>query len=147
MDDYADEKKEVISKQGASFPYSKGMWLICQLVAAINPHDLDALDEHLPLSKFTLDNILGRKTSSQEYQYYFQHCPASAQYQQWYPRLLTEETFTKAILSSNSPHQAYSAMAQSNFNPGLWQGSANPSQNQQAQYMTYAPPESFGYKR
>jgi hypothetical protein len=36
----------------------QGMWLLSNLVAAINPHDLDALDENVPFTKFTLDGRL-----------------------------------------------------------------------------------------
>ena len=37
-----------------------GYWIICQLVSAINPTDLDAIDENMPFTKSTLDNVLGR---------------------------------------------------------------------------------------
>lgn len=71
LDDYVSECKEVNHDQGPAFPYSKGMWLICNLVAAICPQDLDAIDESTPFSKFTLGNILGRKLTEQEYGHYF----------------------------------------------------------------------------
>jgi hypothetical protein len=60
LDDYHDEKAEVMEDQGKAFPYTKGYWIISQLVAAINPNDLDAIDESLPFTKATLDNLLGR---------------------------------------------------------------------------------------
>ena len=47
------------------------MHLVCQLVAAFNPDDLDALDESAPLTKSTLDNLLGYVTQPQEYKHYF----------------------------------------------------------------------------
>ena len=47
------------------------MWLLSNLVAAINPHDLDALDENVPFTKYTLDSLLGVTTSYADYKYYF----------------------------------------------------------------------------
>ena len=79
LDDYHDEKEEVIADQGIAFPFTKGYWIISQLVAAINPDDLDAIDENLPFTKATLDNLLGRVHTPQVrmiyyyyYYYYFQ---------------------------------------------------------------------------
>lgn len=60
IDDYRDEKAEVMEDQGKGFPYTKGYWIINQLISCINPYDLDAIDENLPFSKATLDDILGR---------------------------------------------------------------------------------------
>ena len=71
LDDFEDEKAEVLNDQGPAFPYSKGMWLISLLVAVINPDDLDAIDEDTPFSKMTLDNLLGVTTTPQEYKHYF----------------------------------------------------------------------------
>ena len=68
VDDFLDEKDEVVKKQGEAFPYSRGLWILSQLVASINPFDLDALDENLPFTKFTLDNILGRQLNPNEYE-------------------------------------------------------------------------------
>jgi len=42
-DDYDEELKEVRGDQGESFPYSKGLYLICLLTAAMHPHDLGNL--------------------------------------------------------------------------------------------------------
>jgi hypothetical protein len=50
----------VVEDQGKAFPYTKGYWIISQLISCINPYDLDAIDENLPFSKATLDDILGR---------------------------------------------------------------------------------------
>jgi hypothetical protein len=47
--------------------------LICQLVAAMNPDDLDAMDESIPFTKFTLDNLLGIVSNDESYQHYFDH--------------------------------------------------------------------------
>lgn len=70
-DDFHDEAREVLQDQGGAFPFTKGFHLVCQLVGAMNPDDLDALDEAVPLTKWTLDNLLGVQTSEQEYNRYF----------------------------------------------------------------------------
>ena len=44
-DDFADEREEVLNDQGMALPFTKGFYLVCQLVAAMNPDDLDAMDE------------------------------------------------------------------------------------------------------
>lgn len=77
-DDFNDEAKEVYKDQGAALPYSKGFHLICQLVAAMNPDDLDAMDESIPFTKFTLDNLLGVVNNDASYQHYFD-CYVKAQ--------------------------------------------------------------------
>jgi hypothetical protein len=74
LDDYHDEKTEVLEDQGKAFPYTKGYWIISQLVAAINPEDLDAIDENLPFTKATLDNLLGRVHTPQVF---LSLCPPS----------------------------------------------------------------------
>jgi len=40
----------------------------------MNPNDLDALDQHAPLSKPTLYSILGHVTTAGDYESYFDHC-------------------------------------------------------------------------
>lgn len=72
-DDFADEAAEVLRDQGAALPYTKGFHLICQLVAAMNPDDLDAMDESVPFTKATLDNLLGVQHNEQSYRHYFDH--------------------------------------------------------------------------
>ena len=71
FDDYQDESREVLQDQGKAFPYSFGLHLVAQIVAAFNPHDLDAMDESLPFTKKVLDNLLGYQSSPEEYRYYF----------------------------------------------------------------------------
>ena len=71
FDDYHDEAQEVLKDQGKAFPYTFGMHLVGQLVAAFNPKDLDALDESAPLAKVTLDNLMGYQAQPQEYKHYF----------------------------------------------------------------------------
>ena len=46
--------------------------MICQLVAALNPDDLDAMDECIPFTKFTLDNMLGFVSNDESYAHYFE---------------------------------------------------------------------------
>mmetsp|Transcript_23161 Transcript_23161/g.54762 ORF Transcript_23161/g.54762 Transcript_23161/m.54762 type:complete len:432 (+) Transcript_23161:161-1456(+) len=70
-DDYGDESREVRLDQGEALPYTRGFWLICQLVAAMNPDDLDAMDESVPFTKNTLDNLLGIRHNEESYRYYF----------------------------------------------------------------------------
>jgi hypothetical protein len=74
------------------------MWLVCQLVAAIFPYDLDAVAENLPFSKYTLDNLLGRTHYPEEYRYYFERHPHSSLYIDDYHRLLTEHTNSRVII-------------------------------------------------
>lgn len=76
LDDFNDEKEEVLHDQGPTFPFSKGFWFLCNLVAAINPDDLDALDESAPFTKGTMENLMGRALSQQEYNQYFAEHPA-----------------------------------------------------------------------
>merc|ERR1719162_2678923 len=71
MKDFGDESREVLGDQGEALPYTRGFWLICQLVAAMNPDDLDAMDESVPFTKQTLDNLLGIQHNEQSYRYYF----------------------------------------------------------------------------
>lgn len=71
-DDFNDEAKEVLRDQGQVLPFSKGFHLICQLVAAMNPDDLDAMDESVPFTKFTLDNLLGIVHNEESYRHYFE---------------------------------------------------------------------------
>ncbi|GKY92147.1 hypothetical protein MPSEU_000186000 [Mayamaea pseudoterrestris] len=70
-DDFADEAAEVMRDQGAALPYTRGFHLICQLVAAMFPEDLDAMDESVPFTKTTLDNLLGIQTNEESYRQYF----------------------------------------------------------------------------
>jgi hypothetical protein len=70
-DDFADEAAEVLLDQGEALPYTKGFYLVCALVAAMNPEDLDAMDESVPFTKATLDNLLGIENSEENYKHYF----------------------------------------------------------------------------
>ena len=79
-DDYQDEAAEVLRDQGPALPYTKGFHIICTLVAAMNPDDLDAMDESVPFTKSTLDNLLGVQHNEESYKYYFD-CFVKAQSQ------------------------------------------------------------------
>jgi hypothetical protein len=70
-DDFKEEGLEVLRDQGVALPYTKGFHLICTLVAAMNPDDLDAMDESVPFTKNTLDNLLGIQHPEESYKYYF----------------------------------------------------------------------------
>jgi len=71
LDDFAAEAKEVYKDQGEAIPFTKGFYLICQLVGSMNPDDLDAMDESVPFTKYTLDNLLGVTLNDQTYKHYF----------------------------------------------------------------------------
>ncbi len=71
IDDFGDELKEVLKDQGPAFPFTFGFWLITQLCAALNPNDLDKLDENIPFTKKSLEKLMGRELSLNEYRYYF----------------------------------------------------------------------------
>eukprot|EP00980_Cylindrotheca_fusiformis_P030405 scaffold24770_cov142-Cylindrotheca_fusiformis.AAC.3 len=77
-DDYKDEAEEVMRDQGAALPFTRGFHLIAQLVAAMNPDDLDAMDESVPFTKATLDNLLGIEHNEESYRHYF-NCYQEAQ--------------------------------------------------------------------
>lgn len=75
LPDFRDEQIEVRNDQGNVFPYSRGMWLLCNIAAAINPDDLDAMDQHPPFTKKTLENLMGRGMTESEYSQYFNSHP------------------------------------------------------------------------
>jgi len=77
-DDFHDEANEVLRDQGAALPFSMGFYIVCSLVAAMNPDDLDAMDENVPFTKTTLDNLLGVEHNQEMYRHYF-NCFIEAQ--------------------------------------------------------------------
>ena len=92
LQNFRAEQLEVLNDQGPAFPYSEPMWLLCTLTAAMNPNDLDALDQHAPLSKPTLDNILGHVTTLQSYNSYWDSHPnATWLFTEDYQALLTAD--------------------------------------------------------
>lgn len=133
LDDFEDEKEEVRHDQGPSFPFSRGFWLLCQLVAAINPDDLDAMDESKPFTKYTLDSLMGRTTTDAEYKYYWDNHPTARQYNSYFQRFATEKTVARVIiphsaaapLQSSVPNPAYAPYKTGG--PALWNATQNPS--------------------
>lgn len=71
LDDYNSEKEEILKDQGAALPYSYGLYLVSSLVAAMNPRDLDALDESTPIRRSVLNEIYGIQYSEPQYRQYF----------------------------------------------------------------------------
>lgn len=102
IDDFNDEKDQVKKAQGPVFPYSRGMWLISLLVAAINPDDLDALDESTPLTKKTIDDLLGRVTADIEYQTYFNGTKDAHKYAHLIGQFRRTDLIAKDILNPRS---------------------------------------------
>jgi len=100
-DDYGDERREIEKAQGPAFPYSRGLWLISQLVAAICPDTLDAMDENIPLSRYTMDEILGRKMVPEEYEYYFLNQPHAVLYVDKYNQLLNDNRHASKCISKS----------------------------------------------
>ncbi|KAL7427841.1 hypothetical protein ACHAXM_001025 [Skeletonema potamos] len=114
FDDYLDEAREVLRDQGSAFPYSFGLHLVAQIVAAFNPHDLDAMDESVPFTRSTLNDLLGYQSSPEEYRYYFD-CFIAAQkklplksFQQAFVRQLPSlcNDFLSAATSADIPAAA-----------------------------------------
>jgi hypothetical protein len=66
-----DEAAEISKDQGVALPFTYGFYLVCCLVAAMNPDDLDAMDESVPFTKTTLDNLLGIESNEASYKHYF----------------------------------------------------------------------------
>jgi hypothetical protein len=110
VDDFGDEAREVKKDQGDAFPYTKGLWLLSNLVAAISPNDLDALDENVPLTKFTLDDLMGRVHSAAEYDYYFAHNKHGKQFKKFKERFATEQVHSISIIPKSDRKKSCSIM-------------------------------------
>lgn len=76
LDDYGDESKECFKKQGPTFPFRRGFWLVAHLIAAICPL-LDKMDESEPYRKEELCELFGRVFNDQEYASYRQSHPSA----------------------------------------------------------------------
>ncbi len=98
LDDFISERREVEHDQGPTFPYSRGFWLLSMLVAAINPDDLDALDESIPFTLGTMNNLLGRKLTPPEYAEYWNKNPNSSKYQHLYSQFQREDLVSSQIV-------------------------------------------------
>jgi hypothetical protein len=92
---------EVCNSQGDVFPYTKGLWLVSNLIAAINTNDLDAMDESVPFTKYTLDELFGRCHTNGEYEMYFNANPNSKKYHNIYDRFLNENCHAFRIVEQN----------------------------------------------
>lgn len=140
LDDFLSERKEVLKDQGPGFPFSRGFWLICQLVAAINPNDLDALDESYPLTRKTMNDLLGRQLSPQEYFKYFDANPNAKKFRPLYNEFLREDILAKDIIRNTTPGQP---MMQGAGQPGMWAQQQPPAQ----QYYPSAPNAQAMYRK
>lgn len=69
--DYETEKENVRMAQGDAFPYTLGLYKICRFIGALYPDTLDAIDDPIPFTRWTLSIILGREVSVEEYIDYF----------------------------------------------------------------------------
>lgn len=71
-DDDVTEAAEMRKNHGPGFPIpiSQAFLDLCALLAPICP-DLDALDEPVPLTKYTIENILNQKISNETYRSYW----------------------------------------------------------------------------
>jgi hypothetical protein len=73
---------------------------MCLLVGAINPNDLDAMDDSRPFTKFTLENVMGRGLTPQEYYRYWSEHPTSREYD--YNRFATEQKHAADLIRVDS---------------------------------------------
>jgi hypothetical protein len=90
LQNFDAERLEVLNDQGPWFPYSRSVWLICSLAAALNPNDLDAIDQHAPLSMTIINMFLGRDATMTEYEGYFiQHPNATWLFKEDYQLFLS----------------------------------------------------------
>lgn len=103
IDDFKSESKEVAQDQGPAFPFSKGFWLLCQLCAAINPTDLDALDESTPFTKKTMNELLGRMITPEDYYQYWINNPNARKYSNLYQQFSRDDLVARQIV--NMPGQ------------------------------------------
>jgi hypothetical protein len=145
IDDYIAEKAEVLNDQGPAFPYTRGLWLVSQLVAAVNPHDLDAMDESLPFSKYTLDELLGRKHTDEEYKYYFDRNPHSKMYGDKYFDMLRVHGHCRQVVSVQEQGRREAAAGYVNGQSMRQQSSGSVGSAPHPSAPAYgAPPPSYG---
>jgi hypothetical protein len=123
IDDFNSERNEVYRDQGPAFPYTRGFWLISMLVSAINPFDLDKMDESVPFTKKTMNDLMGRNITLEEYRYYFQMNPNAAKYRHQQNQFEREDILAHHIMNPGMQN-----------NPST--GPSNPFSNQ----PTYAAP-------
>ena len=102
IDYYEEERSNILALQGPVFPYTKGLWLLCLLVGAINPDDLDDLDSPHPLTKCTLDNLMGRHITPEEYGLYWSNNPHGQELSNMFSRFANEQTCARMITGRRS---------------------------------------------
>lgn len=119
IDDYKDELKEVLHDQGRTFPYSKGFWFMCLLVGSINPYDLDAMDDSTPFTKYTIDNLLGRPVTREEYSRYWNEHPKSKEFSNVADRFATEQKHAADVLANKPVPTATTSKRLSGLMSGL----------------------------
>jgi len=90
INDYKDEREEVRKIQ-PNFLYNRGMWMLCNLVAANNQNDLDAINEFPPLTKPTMESLYGRGMPEEEYRYYFETHSCGANFDPEYKEFVTQQ--------------------------------------------------------
>lgn len=73
IDDFETCKKEFQEIHGKFFPYTKGLWIISNILSSID-QDLDDLNEK-PLNKKGLEKLIGRQISKEEFDNYWNNCP------------------------------------------------------------------------
>ncbi len=143
IDDFKQERKEVLKDQGPAFPFTKGFWYLCQLVAAMNPDDLDALDEKYPLSKRTMDEFMGRRITPQEYEKYFYNNPHGKKYRDLdlYREFCREDVLAKQIIQ-HFRHAGHGNPMQPGYGAPIQAGYGSASSQMPA--YTNAPPTAYG---
>ncbi len=86
-DDFNSKADEIKQAQGKGFPFTRGIWMLLQILGAISPNDLDLIDEALPFSRFSLESISGTKWSIEQYNAYWNFFPSKDRYADCYDRL------------------------------------------------------------
>ena len=119
VDDFKAERDEVREVQGPAFPYTKGVWLLCHLVAAISPEDLGAM-ERAPFTRRSMETLTGRKLSDTEYQHYFSLYPNAKKYSDryGYAQFARDDIVTSEILNGTAKQmQTYAPYAPQPYAP------------------------------
>ncbi len=114
VDDLKTETAQVNQKQGFGIYYDEGLWLLCNLEAANNPHDLDKLDEDKPFTKKTFNEFFGRIMMLQEYYYYFSNHPVGKVSMDLYQYYISENSVAAQIdhvaIRKTIPPQGWTSM-------------------------------------
>lgn len=116
--DFLEEYKEVKKNQGNYFPYSRGFWILCNLAAACNPDDLDAMDEHAPFTMAMLENLMGRPMALAEYRTYFDGHPHARRIYGPDEKRFVGEALSKNIPSVQLFNQVFKEQLQRNIAAG-----------------------------